>query len=160
MQHSSKLKKFNCSLTYLQLKNTYPPFSLEIITWTESPIVHNKILAALVIVEADLSQKTPLLLAFFPQNQKACLHLIIIMSIPSNKAPGKSNDKILVRVIKDCLLSILPTISSVVNTSLSVCTFPTIWKPAEVTPIPKKGDHEQASNNGAISLLPVHCKVC
>ena len=63
-----------------------------------------------------------------------------MMSIPSNKALG--NDKIPVRVIKDCLPSIVPTINI-------------DWKIAEVTSIPKEGDHERESDNRPISLLPV-----
>lgn len=88
-----------------------------------------------------------------------CKHVEeIIMSMPSNKAPG--NDKIPVRVIKDGPPSILPTITSIISTSLGTCTFPSIRKTAEVTPIPKEGDHEQASTNRPISLLPVLSKVC
>ena len=31
---------------------------------------------------------------------------------------------------------------------------------AEIKPIPKEGDHEQANNNRPISLLPMLSKVC
>ena len=82
----------------------------------------------------------------------------IITSMSSSKAPGI--DKIPVRVIKDCLTSILPTITSIVNCSLVTSTFPTAWKISEVIPIPKDGDHEQANNNRLISLLPVLSKIC
>ena len=82
----------------------------------------------------------------------------IISSMSSNKAPGI--DQIPIRVIKDCLTTILPTLTSIVNSSLATSTFPTVWKIAEVTPIPKDGDHEQAINNRPISLLPVLSKVC
>ena len=78
--------------------------------------------------------------------------------MPSNKAPGI--DKIPVRVIKDCLTPILPAITSIVNASFATFTFPSEWKTAEVTPIPKNGDYEQATNNRPISLLPVLSKVC
>ena len=83
---------------------------------------------------------------------------LIIMCMPSNKAPG--NDKIPVCVIKDGLPSILPTVTSIISTSLGPCTFPSIRKTTEVTPIPKEGEHEQASTNRPISLLPVLSKVC
>ena len=82
----------------------------------------------------------------------------IVTPIPSNKVPGI--DKIPIRVIKDCLTPILPAITSIVNASFATCTFPSEWKTAEVTPIPKNGDHEQANNNRPISLLPVLLKVC
>ena len=82
----------------------------------------------------------------------------IISSMPSNKAPGI--DKISVRVLKDCLAPILPVITSIINTSIETCTFPTTWKLAEVTPLPKGENHELANNNRPISLLPVLSKVC
>ena len=77
-----------------------------------------------------------------------------------NKASGI--DQIPIRVIKDCLTSILPTLTAIVNFSLSTSTFPAVWKISEVTPIPKDGDHEQAVNNRPVSLLyiPVLSKVC
>ena len=82
----------------------------------------------------------------------------IIAAMPSNKAPGI--DKIPIRVIKDCLNPIVHPMTSIVNASFQNCVFPLKWKTAEVTPIPKEGDHEQASNNRPISLLPVLSKVC
>lgn len=82
----------------------------------------------------------------------------IISSMPSNKAPGI--DKISVRVLKDCLNPILPVITSIINTSIETCKFPTAWKLAEVTPLHKGGNHELANNNRPISLLPVLSKVC
>ena len=82
----------------------------------------------------------------------------IIAAMPSNKAPGI--DKIPIRVIKDCLNPIAHPITSIVNASFQNCVFPSKWKTAEVTPILKEGDHEQANNNRPISLLPVLSKVC
>ena len=82
----------------------------------------------------------------------------ILMSIPSNKSPG--HDKIPIKVYKDCLCSILPSITDLINTSLSSSVFPTAWKIAEVVPIPKTDDYELANNNRPISLPPVLSKVC
>ena len=59
--------------------------------------------------------------------------------MPTNKAPGIN--KIPMRVIKDSLPVILPTITSIINTSFVTGTFPLLWKMAEVTPIPKEDDH-------------------
>ena len=39
-------------------------------------------------------------------------------------------------------------------------TFPTPWKMAEVTPILKSGDHENANNNQPTSLLRILSKIC
>ena len=49
---------------------------------------------------------------------------------------------------------------SIFNASLTSGVFPSAWKMAEITPIPKEGDHEQANNNRPISLLPMLSKVC
>ena len=78
--------------------------------------------------------------------------------MPTNKSPGI--DKILMRVIKDSLPAILPTITSIFNATLTSGVFPSAWKMAEITPIPKEGDHEQANNNRLILLLPMLSKVC
>ena len=76
----------------------------------------------------------------------------VIKSMPMNKAPG--HDKIPIRVIKDSLPAILLPITSIVNASLcSTCQFPSTWKKAEVLPVLKEGDHEEAENNRPISLL-------
>jgi hypothetical protein len=78
--------------------------------------------------------------------------------MPDNKATGI--DKIPIRVIKDCLPVISPWITSFINNSLANNIFPNTWKIAEVSPIPKEGDHELANNNRPISFLPVLSEVC
>ena len=82
----------------------------------------------------------------------------IINSMPTNKSPGI--DKISMQVVKDSLPAILPMITSIFNASLTSSVFPSAWKMAEITPIPKEGDHKQANNNRPISLLPTLSKVC
>ena len=64
------------------------------------------------------------------------------------------------RVLKDSLLITLLFITSIINASLLASTFPEVWKTAEITPIPKQGNHELSNNNRAISLLPALSKVC
>jgi hypothetical protein len=78
--------------------------------------------------------------------------------MPSNKSPGL--DKINMRVIKDSLPVILGPLTDIINCSLSTSTYPSTWKKAEVIPLLKDGDHEQASNNRPLSLLPVASKIC
>ena len=95
----------------------------------------------------------------FSLNATDCKHLkVIIISMVSNKA--SRIDKIPIRVIKDSLGSILPVLTSVINTSIATNMFPTQWTPAKVTTIPKDIDYEQVSNNRLISLLPIVLKVC
>ena len=81
----------------------------------------------------------------------------VIMQMPSNKAPGF--DKVSVSVIKDCLPHILPSITSLINSSFTNNTFPKAWKRSEIVPLPKEGDFEQPCNNRPISLLPALSKV-
>ena len=78
--------------------------------------------------------------------------------MPSNKLPGP--DKINPRVIKYCLPVILAPLTDIINCSLASCTFPDVWKLAEVIPLLREGEHEVASNNWPLSLLAVFSKVC
>ena len=75
-----------------------------------------------------------------------------------NKAPGI--DKIPIRIIRYCLQAILYPLTSIINTSLLTACFPSEWKIVEVKPILREGDHEIASYNSPISLLPILSKVC
>ena len=78
----------------------------------------------------------------------------IITMMPSNKAPG--NDTVHLRVLKDCLSSVVQPITSIINSSFLKGIFPSQWKNiSEITPIPKNDDYEEAENNRPISLLPV-----
>ena len=74
------------------------------------------------------------------------------------KAPGI--DKVLVRVIKDCLPSIAPLLTSIIYTTFKSATFPLNWKTAEVIPLLKDGYLHKATSNCPISLLPVFFCFC
>ena len=82
----------------------------------------------------------------------------VVNSMATGKAPG--SDKIPLRVIKDCLPAVLPTLTSVVSNSLTSGVFPSMWKTAEVIPIHKQSDYEKPENNRPISLLPILSKIC
>lgn len=69
----------------------------------------------------------------------------------TNKAPGI--DKVPITLIKDCLPAIIPSITSIINATFYLSTFPSCWKIAEVTPILKERDHEIPNKNRPISLL-------
>ena len=62
-------------------------------------------------------------------------------------------------MLKDCLEHILPTLTDLINHSFSCSVFPLAWKKGEVVPHSKEGDHEVASNNLPVWLLPVLSKV-
>ena len=69
-------------------------------------------------------------------------------------------DKSPVRVIKDCLPSLAPHLTVIINASFQSVTCPLTWKIADVTPLLKEGDYERQENNRPISLLPVCSKIC
>ena len=78
------------------------------------------------------------LLAVVPDNEisevdKFCFHPVssreiqkIVMSLPSNKAPG--HDKVSTSVLKDALPCILPILTVIVNRSSLTSVFPSAWK--------------------------------
>ena len=81
------------------------------------------------------------------------LHLIMLIV---NKSRMSS-----MQCLKDSLLITLPFfITSIINASLLASTFPEFWKTAEITPIPKQGNHELPNNNRLFSVLPALLKVC
>ena len=82
---------------------------------------------------------------------------LIIMSMPANKSAGP--DKINMCIIRDSLPYILTPLTNIINSSLSSNIYPEAQKLAEVIPILKEGDHEQAPNNQPISLLQIS-KIC
>ena len=77
----------------------------------------------------------------------------IIKSLATNKSAGI--DKIPIRVIKDCLPAILPSITSIINATFLSAQFPNVWKIAEVTPILKDGDVTFLTITGLF-----HCYLC
>ena len=82
----------------------------------------------------------------------------VVRSFPSNKAPGR--DKVSMRVIKDALPWIVPTLTDIINRSLQSSIFPSRWKESEVIPLLKEGNPETPNCNRPISLLPAASKVC
>ena len=82
----------------------------------------------------------------------------IIKSLPSNKAPGC--DKVNAKILKGCSPVIAPIITSLINNSFTLSTFPLPWKKAEIVPILKSGDSEEPANTRPISLLPILSKAC
>ncbi|CAB3993667.1 Hypothetical predicted protein [Paramuricea clavata] len=56
------------------------------------------------------------------------------------------------KVFFDSAPVIVPIVTNIINTSFKTCVFPSDWKFAEIFPILKEGDYEQASNNRQISL--------
>jgi hypothetical protein len=74
----------------------------------------------------------------------------IVLSFPSNKASGA--DKVSMKVIKDALPCILPTLTKIINSSLLTSVFPSIWKEAEVIALLKE-------RNRPVTLLPAISRI-
>ena len=62
-------------------------------------------------------------------------------------------------IIKLILEYILPSLTHIINLSLSSSTFPSDWKEAKVVPLLKKGDLFNPVNYRPVALLPVLSKV-
>ena len=95
-------------------------------------------------------------LHFNPLPQAMCIRFV--KSVPSNKAPGC--DKVNAKILKDSSPVIAPIITSLINNSFTLSTFPLPWKKAEIVPILKSGDSEEPANTRPISLLLILSKVC
>ena len=54
---------------------------------------------------------------------------------------------------------ILPTVSHIVNLSITQSEFPTIWKLAKVVPLLKKCDPLTAKKYRPVALLPIFSKI-
>ena len=99
----------------------------------------------------------PLSEQFMFRNVECCEIERAVKSL-ANKTPG--TEKIPSRVIKESVPVIIPSITSIINSSFNSGVFLSVWKMAEVCPIPNEDDHEEASNNRPISPLPILSKVC
>lgn len=67
--------------------------------------------------------------------------------------------KISTGILKDYMLNTLPEFLHICNHSLETSTFPSIFKKATITPIPKTGDLSQIKNWRPISILPIPGKI-
>ena len=77
--------------------------------------------------------------------------LDILKSLDVTKATGP--DGISARLLKEGAPSISVSLTKLLNLSLNLGTFPSLWKQANVTPLYKKGDSYLCNNYRPISLL-------
>ena len=73
----------------------------------------------------------------------------VVMSLKNSKSTGV--DEIPTDIVKMILPHILPSLTHVINLSLSNSTFPKVWKHTKVTPLLKSGDSMERSNFRPIS---------
>ena len=107
--------------------------------------------------------------AKLPNNYPECLaslHEIVateeevldqLKALDVNKATGP--DEISPRLLNMAGETIVPSLTKLINLSLTSCKVPDSWKKANVTPIHKKGDKDKVNNYRPISLLPTVSKI-
>ena len=64
-------------------------------------------------------------------------------------------DKIAGRMIKNTACGITPAVTAIFNQSIGEGKFPTEWKKARITPVPKSSDHSLVENFRPISILSI-----
>ena len=78
-------------------------------------------------------------------------------SLKVNKAAGL--DKIPARLVRDAEVELAPSLTYLINKSITDGTVPALWKVARVTPLYKSEDKLLVENYRPISVLPVLSKV-
>ena len=81
----------------------------------------------------------------------------ILHSLKVNKATGR--DKIPARLVRDAEVELAPSLTYLINKSITDGTVPALWKVARVTPLYKSEDKLLVGNCRPISVLPVLSKV-
>ena len=80
-----------------------------------------------------------------------------IMDINIDKSSGLDN--VSARVLKDYLLCLIDKFLYIINLSLAKGIFPSKWKRAKISPIPKVSNPSDVSDLRPISLLPITGKI-
>jgi len=101
-------------------------------------------------------------------NFKPVIQSDVLMAIRRIKSNAVGSDGISIRLIKDILFAILPTITFIFNASLRQCSFPSLWKSAIIRPLNKISAPTTCRDFRPISILPalskgleriVHCQI-
>ena len=78
-------------------------------------------------------------------------------SIDISKATGP--DQLSGRILKECAAQLAPSLTTLFNKSLQLGIVPDLWKSANVAPVHKKNDKQNAENYRPISLLCLPSKI-
>ena len=81
----------------------------------------------------------------------------LLRGLNSKKATG--SDQLPAAILKSCALVLAPSLTIIVNASLTSGIVPTALKQADIRPLFKAGDREAPKNYRPVSLLPVVSKV-
>lgn len=91
---------------------------------------------------------------FTPVDETALLK--VIMEISTN---ATGCDQVNLKMIKLCCPHIIPYLTHIINYCLQENVFPTTWKSAVITVLPKKSNPEEFKDLRAISVLPTLSKI-
>ena len=83
--------------------------------------------------------------------------LKLLLSLKTNKAIGLV--KISTKLLKCSAHEICPSVTKLLNLSISLGKFPAIWKCSKVTALFKSGERKNATNYRPISILPTLSKI-
>ena len=82
---------------------------------------------------------------------------LILSSLDTNKATGPDN--ISATFLKECASEIAPSLTALINLSITSGTVPDCWKLANICPVYKKDDPNVCNNYRPISLLCITSKI-
>lgn len=84
----------------------------------------------------------------------------IIKAVNSISSKAQGVDGISITMLKQCLVHIIPVLCHIFDHCLQHGVFPSIWKKAQIIPIPKKKLSSDPSDFRPVSILCVISKVC
>jgi len=92
-------------------------------------------------------------------NFEMCTENDILSCVSAIKSNAVGEDGIGLKFVRLILPFIVRPLTHIINFSLTTCTFPKLWKIANVIPVPKKKEPSVLEDFRPISLLPLFSKV-
>ena len=129
----------------------------------DNVIDFDKLVAHLTAANNIQTDATTLLTVDNFTNNVFCLKPVsiiqVLQAINSIKSNAAGIDGITLTMLKMCTPYCIPSLTNIINSSITTGQFPDLWKKAIVNPIPKGGDITDPKNYRPISILPVISKV-
>ena len=131
-------------------------------TLTDKSAIANKLVDHFTLLPPSTPVVHPISLSFAPTNfhfselrEEDVLRKLT--SLDAGKATGP--DRISARLLRMVAPTIYCSLTKLFNESLLSGQFPSEWKEANITPIPKSGDQKDINNFRPISVLPIIAKL-
>ena len=100
-------------------------------------------------------QPIPTSFSFIPVLEEDVLKKLAKLDVKKATGPDRISAKLL-RIVAPAIST---SLTSIFNASLSQGCFLTVWKEANVTPVPTSGDRHEVNNYRPVSVLPVLAKI-